>query len=105
MVSGWTTGEFIMTASTTTTIRVRVHETTKAQAAEILAAMGLSLSDAVRMFLSHVIDYKALPFGSKTPNLATLAAMAEIDEMIKCKRARFAAEDEPADDIEKATSK
>lgn len=94
-----------MPASTTTTIRVRVHKTTKAQAAETLAAMGLTLSDAVKMFLSHVIDYKTLPFGSKTPNLATLAAMAEAEEIIKCNRARFAAEDELADDIEKASDK
>lgn len=98
-----------MTASTTTTIRVRVHETTKAQATEVLAAMGLTLSDAVRMFLSHVIDDKTLPFGSKTPNLATLEAMAEVEEIIKSKRALYAAEDaaeeELAHDIEKASGK
>ncbi|ATQ78674.1 type II toxin-antitoxin system antitoxin, RelB/DinJ family [Massilia violaceinigra] len=94
-----------MTASTTTTIRVRVDQTTKAQAIETLAAMGLTLPDAVRMFLSHVIDDKTLPFGSRTPNAATLAAMAEAEEIIKSNRARFATADELFDDLEKASGK
>jgi DNA-damage-inducible protein J len=35
----------------TTMVHVRVHEKIKAQATETLAAIGLSVSDAVRVFL------------------------------------------------------
>ncbi|CUI06240.1 DNA-damage-inducible protein J [Janthinobacterium sp. CG23_2] len=82
-----------------------MDQTTKAQATEILAAMGFTLSNAVRMFLSHVIDDKTLPFSSRTPNAATLAAMAEAEEIIKSNRARFATADELFDDLEKASGK
>lgn len=40
--------------ATTTMVHVRVDEQIKAQATETLAAMGLSVSDAVRVFLMRV---------------------------------------------------
>ncbi len=46
----------------TAMIHVRVDEEVKAQATEALAAMGLSVSDAVRVFLKRVAAEKALPF-------------------------------------------
>ena len=36
--------------ATTTMVHVRVDENIKAQAAETLASMGLSISDAIRVF-------------------------------------------------------
>jgi DNA-damage-inducible protein J len=36
----------------TTMVHIRVDETLKTQAADTLAAIGLSLSDAVRVFLT-----------------------------------------------------
>ena len=41
--------------ATTTMVHVRVDDETKAQATEALAAMGLSVSDAVRDFLKRVV--------------------------------------------------
>lgn len=92
-------------AATTTMLRVRVDENIKAQATETLAAMGLTVSDAIRMFLTHVVADQELPFALKTPNAATRAAMAEASEMIKSQRARFATADELFDDLEKASGK
>ena len=46
----------------TTMVHVRVDEQVKAQATETLAAMGLSVSDAVRVFLMRVVAVKQLPF-------------------------------------------
>jgi len=46
-------------------VHVRVDEQIKAQAAETLAAMGLSISDAVRVFLMRVIAEKQMPFALK----------------------------------------
>jgi DNA-damage-inducible protein J len=47
-------------ATTTTMVHVRADETIKAQATETLAAMGLSVSDAVRVFLMRVVPITKL---------------------------------------------
>jgi len=82
-------------------VHVRVSEDVKTQAAETLALMGLSVSDAVRVFLTRVAAERQLPFALKVPNAATRAAMAEADEILKARRARFATADELFDDLEK----
>ena len=87
--------------ATTTMVHVRVDEHIKAQAAETLAAMGLSVSDAVRVFLTRVVAAKQLPFALQVPNVETRAAMAEADEMARVRRARFATAVELFDDLEK----
>ena len=73
----------------TTMVHVRVDEQIKTQAAETLAAMGLTVSDAVRVFLTLVVAEKQLPFALKVPNTDTRAAMAEVDEIIRKRQARF----------------
>jgi DNA-damage-inducible protein J len=56
-------------------VRARIDETTKAEAAAVLAAMGLTLSDAFRLLLKRVAAEKALPFDPLVPNDETIAAM------------------------------
>jgi DNA-damage-inducible protein J len=56
-------------------VRARIDETTKTEAAAVLAAMGLSLSDAFRLLLRRVATEKALPFEPLVPNAETVAAM------------------------------
>lgn len=80
--------------ATTTMVHVRVDENIKVQAAETLAAMGLSISDAVRVFLTRVVAEKQLPFELKVPNADTRAAMAEADEIVRTRSARFQGADE-----------
>jgi DNA-damage-inducible protein J len=63
--------------ATTEMVHVRIDKRTKARAAKALAAMGLSVSDAVRVLLTRVAVEKSLPFEVKTPNAATVAAMDE----------------------------
>jgi DNA-damage-inducible protein J len=58
-------------------VHVRIDKRTKARAAKALAAMGLSVSDAVRVLLTRVAAEKSLPFEVNTPNAATAAAMQE----------------------------
>lgn len=89
----------------TTMVHVRVDEQVKAQATDTLAAMGLSVSDAVRVFLMRVIAEKQLPFVLKVPNTETLNAMTEADEIARTHRARFATATELFDDLEKNASK
>ena len=60
-------------------IHVRVDEKVKAKAEKALSAMGLSVSDAVRVLLIRVAAEKALPFEVKVPNASTRAAMKELE--------------------------
>ena len=72
--------------SATTMIHVRVDDDVKAQATEALEAMGLSMSDAVRLFLKRVVAEQALPLELKGPNAETRAAIEEARAM---RRARY----------------
>ena len=64
----------------TTMVHVRVDEKTKQKAAKTLAAMGMSVSDAVRMLLVRVAAEKALPFDVRVPNATTVKAMRAADK-------------------------
>ncbi len=87
--------------ATTTMVHVRVDEQIKVQATETLAAMGLSVSDAVRVFLMRVVAEQQMPFALKAPNAETRAAMAEANEIARTRRARFGTATELFDDLEK----
>ena len=91
--------------ATTTMVHVRVDEQIKAQATETLAAMGLSVSDAVRVFLMRVVADKQMPFAHKAPNAETRTAMAEADAIARTRRARFGSATELFDDLEKNSRK
>jgi DNA-damage-inducible protein J len=56
-------------------VHIRVDGKVKAEAAETLAAMGLTVSDAVRLLLTRVAAEKAMPFEVRVPNRATQAAI------------------------------
>ena len=88
-------------AATTTMVHVRVNEQIKAQATEALASMGLSVSDAVRVFLTRIAAEKQLPFALRVPSATTRAAMTEADAIIATHRARFASADDLFRDLEK----
>ncbi len=61
-------------------VRARIDSETKARATEALQAMGLSVSDAIRMLLLRVADEKQLPFTLQVPNATTVKAMRELEE-------------------------
>ncbi len=61
-----------------TVVRARIDEKTKTEAAAVLAAIGLTLSDAVRLMLMRVAAEKALPFELLIPNAKTIEAMEEL---------------------------
>ena len=76
--------------SATSMVHVRVDDDIKAQATEALSAMGLSVSDAVRIFLKRVVADQALPIELKVPNAETRAAMQESRAIIRAHRTRYA---------------
>jgi DNA-damage-inducible protein J len=61
-------------------VRARIDAATKEQATEALAAMGLSISDAIRLLLTRVAADREFPFAIKVPNDATRKAMAELEQ-------------------------
>ena len=82
-------------------LHIRGDDEVKTQATEALAAMGLSMSDAVRIFLKRVVNDQAFPLELKVPNAETRAAMEEARAMMKARQARFESADALFDELEK----
>ena len=85
----------------TSMLHIRVDDNIKAQATEALTAMGLSMSDAVRLFLCRVVVDQAFPLELKVPNAQTRVAMDESRSMMAMRHARFATSDALFADLEK----
>ena len=66
-----------MTADTY--VRARIDQDTKERATDALAAMGLSISDAIRLLMLRVADERRMPFEIKAPSPGTRKAMAELE--------------------------
>ncbi len=94
-----------MSATNTTMIHVRIDKNIKEQAAETLDSMGLSVSDAIRVFLTRIVADQELPFAIKAPNTKTRKAMSEANEIIQSRRARFSDSNELIDALEKNSIK
>lgn len=85
----------------TAMLHIRIDEETKLQAQQTLKLMGLSVSDAVRIFLTRVVVEQAIPFEVRVPNAQTVQAMNEAEAMIQAKQATFNSAVELFDDLEK----
>ena len=71
-------------------LHVRIDDSLKERGNAVLAAMGLSAADAVRLLYHRVIADQAFPLELKVPNAQTLAAMAEAEALPGSRNARFA---------------
>lgn len=58
-----------------TVVRARISEEVKNEATAVLAAMGLTVSDAFRIIMTRIAREHALPFEPLVPNEETIAAM------------------------------
>jgi DNA-damage-inducible protein J len=58
-------------------VQARIDGAIKAEASAVLAAMGLTVSDAVRLLLTRIAHDHELPFSPLIPNKTTIAAMME----------------------------
>ncbi len=63
-----------------TVVRARISSDVKIEAMEVLDAMGLTISDAIRLLLLRVAEEKQLPFAVKVPNATTVRAMKELED-------------------------
>lgn len=62
-----------------TYVRARIDADTKERATEALEAMGLSVSDAIRLLMLRIADERRLPFEVKVPNSVARKALAELE--------------------------
>jgi DNA-damage-inducible protein J len=62
-----------------TYVRARIDAATKERAANALEAMGLSISDAIRLLMLRVADERRLPFEVKAPTATTRKAISELE--------------------------
>ena len=92
-------GSFVMTQSSM--LHIRIENEIKVQASEALEAMGLSVSDAVRIFLKRVVNDQAFPLELKVPNATTMAAMKESRAKMKAGKARFESAKDLINDLAK----
>jgi len=67
-------------ANVDTYVRARIDSETKMRAADALEAMGLSVSDAIRLLMLRIADEKRMPFEVRVPNKATRDAIRELEE-------------------------
>lgn len=63
-----------------TAMTVRIDPDIKNKAAEYLKQMGLTTSEATRLFLHSVVLHKGLPFDLRIPNEKTATAIKETKE-------------------------
>ena len=71
-------------------LHVRLDDRLKERGNAVLAAMGLSASDAVRLLYHRLIADQAFPLELKVPNAKTQAAMIEAEDIAAKRLARFA---------------
>jgi DNA-damage-inducible protein J len=79
-----------------TYVRARIDTKTKERASEALEAMGLSISDAIRLLMLRIADERRLPFEVKVPNAATRKSIVELETG---RGKRFASVDELMADL------
>ncbi len=87
--------------SQTSMLHIRVDDEMKTQAGIALDAMGLTVSDAVRILLKRVVSDQAFPLELKVPNAITTAAMGESRKLIKAGKRRFKSTEALFNDLEK----
>ena len=68
-----------MNTATDTQIQVRLKQDLKEQASVLFEKMGMSLSEAVRTFLSQAVAEQGMPFRAHIPNKETVAAIKEAE--------------------------
>ena len=74
----------------TSMLHVRIDDSLKERGNAVLAAIGLTSADAVRLLYHRLIADQAFPLELKVPNARTRAAMAEAEDLASQGKARFA---------------
>jgi len=87
-----------------TMLNIRLDSHVKEQASITLASMGLTITEAVRVFLAKVIAEKAIPFAlhaPREPNAESQQAILEAKEWMNAPRPGFKTAEELFDALDK----
>ena len=79
-------------------IKSRIDSNLKAEVEQVLSALGMTVSDVIRMTFAQIAARKGLPFDVKLPNAQTLDALKESDAALAKLRAGAAPRFERLDD-------
>ena len=69
-------------------VHARIDPQLKRSAERIFSKIGISTTEAIRLFLKQVELHKGLPFPVSIPNRETVAAMMETNDAAALKRYR-----------------
>ena len=72
----------------TTMVHARIAPYLKESAERVFSKIGISTTEAIRLFLKQVELHKGLPFPIAIPNAQTAAAMREANDPAALKRYR-----------------
>jgi DNA-damage-inducible protein J len=79
-----------------TDVRCRIDEDLKERVTAVLDACGLTISEALRLFLLQVVEKQGLPFDVRAPSAKTALALSQAREI----RSRFDSMDELLEDLD-----
>jgi DNA-damage-inducible protein J len=79
-----------------TDVRCRIDEDLKERVTAVLSACGLTISEAMRLFLLQVVETQGLPFEVRAPSDKTARALVQAREI----RSRFDSMDELLEDLD-----
>ena len=87
--------------SKSSSMSLRIDPQVKADVEAIYSRYGLSITEAINIFLHQSLNVGGLPFDLRPtrPNAVTLAAMREGDEIVKSGQGRFSRADDLLEDI------
>lgn len=60
-----------------TAIRIRINQEIKDSADDILHSMGMTMSQAINIYLAQIITNRSIPFNIEAPNKETTKAITE----------------------------
>jgi len=60
-----------------TAIRIRINQRTKNNAENILRSMGMTMSQAITIYLVQIIANRSIPFNIEAPNKETVKVIKE----------------------------
>ena len=69
-----------MAMSKTEYVRARIRPEVKIQAGAILSELGISMSEAISLYMSQIVKHRGIPFPVKLPNDELLASFQQMED-------------------------
>mgnify|MGYP001618084618 FL=1 len=86
-------------------VNSRIESRTKKDAESVFRELGISQSEAVRLFYRQVIIHRGIPFDIRIPNKETIAAFSELSNERRTLQSYHSAKEMLADVLPKSVQK